>query len=82
MTLPLIKDYLRQVKRNSHLEIQDGDETWTFGQILSLVMIANSFNEVLHFLLVFVPSLFSRPQKDEETDHDIALDVVATRQPS
>jgi len=67
------------VKRNKHLEIQDSDETWTFGQIISLVMIASTFNEVLHFLLAFIPSLSSHLQRDEETNAGTALDAVTIR---
>lgn len=48
-------------KRNTI--VQPGEGAWTFGQILSLVMIISSLNEVLHFIL----SLFS-PRHDSDSD--------------
>jgi len=41
--------------RNKHL-IAGGEDHWTFGQIMALVQIISTFNEVLHFVI----SLFSR----------------------
>ncbi|KXN92323.1 hypothetical protein AN958_08554 [Leucoagaricus sp. SymC.cos] len=58
------------VKRNRRIQGLSNNEAWTFGQIISLVMIANSFNEVVHFLLVCVPSVVPRSRGNEEQNGD------------
>lgn len=49
-----------QENRNKQL-VATGEQEWTFGQIMALVQIISTFNEMLHFLI----SLFSS-NKDEE----------------
>ncbi|KAF8341135.1 hypothetical protein F5887DRAFT_385657 [Amanita rubescens] len=46
--------------RNKHL-VAGGEDQWTFGQIMALVQIISTFNEMLHFVI----SLFSRSDEDD-----------------
>ncbi|KAF8632036.1 hypothetical protein AX15_002081 [Amanita polypyramis BW_CC] len=55
------------VKRNRHL-IGDGEQQWTFGQIMALVQIISTANEILHFLMSFCsPGEEEESYSDEET---------------
>ncbi|KAF5363259.1 hypothetical protein D9756_000221 [Leucocoprinus leucothites] len=67
--IPLILSYIYAIimlelyiVRNEKFQASPDNppETWSFGQILNLAMIANSSNEVVHFLLAYTPSLSSR----------------------
>jgi len=46
--------------RNKHL-VAGGENQWTFGQIMALVQIISTFNEMLHFII----SLFSRSDEED-----------------
>ncbi|KAI0058895.1 hypothetical protein BV25DRAFT_1187017 [Artomyces pyxidatus] len=52
------------VHRNRHVVDESQEEQWTFGQVLALVMIITSLNEVVHFFF----GLLSRSRKDRAAD--------------
>jgi len=54
------------VKRNTIVEA--GETDWSFGQILSVVMIVTSLNEVMHFVLALL-----RPERKSEREEEYAL---------
>ena len=53
---------LPQVRRNKHL-ITDGEQQWTFGQIMALVQLFGTTNEIVHCLISNAPRIKARIQK-------------------
>ncbi|KAJ3566785.1 hypothetical protein NP233_g6792 [Leucocoprinus birnbaumii] len=74
--LPLIISYIYAIimlelyiVRNEGIQNDENGNSpsaWSFGQVINVVMIASSGNEVIHFLLAYASSLFSRSDRDEE----------------